>query len=356
MNLTAGNADTRTVVVHEFGHFLGLWHGMELPGVMATWLGAVRTELARDDRNGVKFLYSPDIGSATTATDVAGLVHEYLTTKVHTSELLGDPVMGVQRTRAGRGAIHLYDEFENLGDASSGECESRNPDPSDDGVDIPRTMTANSTASITVRVTFSRDGGRYDPGNARLNLYVNAWCDWNGDGVWGAGAEKILNLPGIAPEQAPGALPAGWERVPDRPLQIKHIFTVTVPADVAPRFWCRFRLDYGEDAGDVARISADLNQAEGLAQWGEVEDYEIARGARIEPDRNPDSPLCLSAPVGASKTCTWVVNARGSPVPSAVHGFMLSLAYDPNVITVNSATVIAPGFSGFSTTTLASAR
>ncbi len=48
-----------------------------------------------------------------------------------------------------------------------------------------------------------------------------------------------------------------------------------MPARIAPAVWFRFRLDYGEDVGHVAKQDPGLHEEQGTAQFGEVEDYVL---------------------------------------------------------------------------------
>ena len=52
-----------------------------------------------------------------------------------------------------------------------------------------------------------------------------------------------------------------------------YAFTIIPPAAVKLDFYWRFRLDYGEDVGQIQQVDPDLIQEKGPAQFGEVEDY-----------------------------------------------------------------------------------
>lgn len=117
-------------------------------------------------------------------------------------------------------------------------------------------------------------------------LYVNGYMDFDNDCVFD-----------------PGDLALWWEGVPDAPAGagalagipasvcsdiaasgnfVGHLctpnsiildFDVFVPAGAEANFYSRFRLDYGEDEGREQDINGDNDPAEGVAQFGEVEDY-----------------------------------------------------------------------------------
>jgi len=172
-----------------------------------------------------------------------------------------------------------------------------NADNFDDGVGLPIAFIPNVAQPITITVQTTVDDtgvgptGRYQDVAAK-RLYVNAWCDWNGDGDWVDAGEKIIGVGSptgqyqINPENfgpngrytigeaftdsnASGA----WEPGETQPegadtagkTERTFVEMVTPPAVIAAQYYCRFRLDYGEDVGNSF----------GPAQFGEVEDYLI---------------------------------------------------------------------------------
>jgi hypothetical protein len=152
---------------------------------------------------------------------------------------------------------------------------------------------------------FSQGKGRYNGTNTEQTLWLNAWADWNGNGIWGDEArEKVLDRVPIAPEtfgldgqytlgegffadNADDVFTPGIDRfdpdIHDQAGMPSQTFKcrVTVPPDVAPTFWWRFRLDYGENgsANDgIVHHSTEvggrqLAAEKGGALFGEVEDY-----------------------------------------------------------------------------------
>src|SRR5207249_3731089 len=81
---------------------------------------------------------------------------------------------------------------------------------------------------------------------------------------------------GVPPAVACTTVAASANFVPPAvctPTTITLNFNVLVPGTAADEFYCRYRLDLGEDEGAVANINGDLARAEFAAQYGEVEDY-----------------------------------------------------------------------------------
>jgi hypothetical protein len=196
-----------------------------------------------------------------------------------------------------------------------------NRDRFDDGVltgDGPIIFEAGNpfVLGVTVQCTIDDTGfgpnGRYEKEVPTRRLYLNAWADWDGDGIWADPGEKIVGsgsptgtvaidpetfggngrfTPGEAFNDANGngrwepgeTQPAGADIAGETTKQLQ--FIVVPPADIAKEFYVRVRLDYGEDAGRVANHSGDLDGPEGEARFGEVEDYRAtARGACCNRD------------------------------------------------------------------------
>ena len=146
-------------------------------------------------------------------------------------------------------------------------------DAGDDGVEFERVSASSIRLRVTVSV-FDRnvldDFGqpRYDSGDPSRRLYLNGWADWNGDGAWSA-TEKIVGMGAgavaIDPRQDPQFADDG---------RATYTFLVPVPvATVTDNFYYRFRLDYGEDVGEIDRADQTLQEEKGKARAGEVEDY-----------------------------------------------------------------------------------
>lgn len=181
-------------------------------------------------------------------------------------------------------------------------------------------MYAKVTSTISTRgfenaatPLASQGKGRYDARDAAKRLYLNAWADWNGNGVWEAG-EKIVsaaidpetfggdnaytlgesftdtNHNGVRDGNEPFTDTAGVDTCPPRLCT----FTIQVPNQIAPAFYFRFRLDYGENGTTVAleANSDDVNRLyvddKGGALFGEVEDY--SNQVPIVPLTPPEEP------------------------------------------------------------------
>jgi hypothetical protein len=145
-------------------------------------------------------------------------------------------------------------------------------DAFDDGVEFE--LISPSLIRVRVRVSVfdpqaveADETPRYERASPGKRLYLNAWADWNGDGVWAMDEQVIGGGPGafaIDPREDPQFTP-----------DASGVFTfdVPVPTVVSREFYFRFRLDYGEDAGEVQRLDPGLDQVRGTARFGEVEDY-----------------------------------------------------------------------------------
>lgn len=153
--------------------------------------------------------------------------------------------------------------------------------------------------------TIHRDRGRYAAWDPKRRLYLNAWADWNANGIWEAG-EKVISGPLDPEDWGDDSSYTLGEAFVDSDANgirtVDEVYTdiagvnsrlvscpVTVPADVAldQSFYWRFRLDYGENAttdsphpvsgATVGHHATEtervLDQALGGALWGEVEDH-----------------------------------------------------------------------------------
>ncbi len=179
-----------------------------------------------------------------------------------------------------------------------------NRDAWDDGVLIPGPFVPGGLTPVIVTVQSIIDDvgfgpmGRYDQAVAAKRLYLNAWADWNGDGLWATPGEKIIGTGSptgrvaIDPQtwgvngrytigeaftdsNGSGAWEPG-ETFTDTAgaTEAVYVFFVVAPPVIAPEFYLRFRLDYGEDVGVLANHSGNLAQDRGQARFGEVEDYK----------------------------------------------------------------------------------
>ena len=184
-----------------------------------------------------------------------------------------------------------------------GHTNEGNGDEFDDGVSFDGPIIPNVpvTVTVTVQTTIDETGfglvGRYEQASSTKRLYLNAWADWNGNGSWADPGEKIIGTGSPTGQVAIDPATFG----PDGKFTIGESFTdsngsgqwepgeafvdfagvtednfdymVTPPAVIADNFFFRFRLDFGEDAGNEANISGNLAGELGEAQFGEVEDF-----------------------------------------------------------------------------------
>jgi subtilisin family serine protease len=173
----------------------------------------------------------------------------------------------------------------------------------DDGVLIfpPFRPGKASIVQVTVECNVNDTGvgptGRYQAANPLKRLYLNAWVDWDGNGIWATPFEKVIGTfspTGQVPVDPQTFGPNNrftigepfidfngngkWEPGETCTEQVgrtsqKIQFVVVAPPVLPPIFYSRFRVDYGEDAGVIANASGSLFQEQGQAAFGEVEDY-----------------------------------------------------------------------------------
>lgn len=295
----AGTPDVQTVALHEIGHFIGLHHPSEIafanpPGPIMNGLLDVTSPagsttnhaLAAADENGIRFLYTPDLGDAPDPP--------YLS-RVHGAGPSGRVLNGLALTERGDGPVHLFGhppaEYERLGPVTSGECEAFQPpgaDSSDDGVSAyagivlggaPEIVLApgNNTISVTIQ---------YSPERAYNNqpeemLYLNGYIDSTGFGIFHL-ITRAFTWAGTdtATEFSENLLSATFD-AEKHEIGLQFSYFIGEPFPRAT--WMRVRLDYGEDEGSVVLnqtgkfggLSGDLGVAGGAAQFGEVEDYRV---------------------------------------------------------------------------------
>lgn len=270
----AGAHDLETIALHEFGHWLSLddlnalaFQKVVLHGIHPAGHPNKRSPFC-DDRSGAAYLYTP-MPAAQRCYDSP------CQNKAEGGCDLGDaPDTPYPSLENSNGARHKYipevdgvgkRNCEWLGDNVSYEVESRqvNRDTFDDGVIIGGNLVPGGNLMLTIQVSTRPPGAglgpRYIAGNANRVMYLNAWVDWNGNGIWAPG-EKIIN---------------GFQVV----AAGNYNFNIPIPpnAKVCKTTWLRVRLDYAENVGANRQLwtDASLNQPVGEAHFGEVEDYPI---------------------------------------------------------------------------------
>jgi len=302
--------DIQTIAMHEIGHGIGLHHvaagpdfdnpplgnfagaeDVDVDGdgvidtpIMRPAFDATATQiLYSDDENGCNYLYTPDLGDAPDPyrkifNQYPSLVHWIDTASV--SRILN----GVCLYLPGKGAEHLFGyfptyQYEWLGEAIDdhpAECESRQIDKDlfDDGVEFAGAFFAGMPTRVEIEISTSGLAGRYVSGMVNERLYLRGWFDWNGNGKWDIDELELWW------EGGPGftdAISPNWRRIyydhDNDNLELD--FDVTPPVLLFDVVWARFRLDYGEDCGLFGNIDGTLDNTEGAAQFGEVEDYRV---------------------------------------------------------------------------------
>jgi hypothetical protein len=155
------------------------------------------------------------------------------------------------------------------------DLDGRDGDANDDAVTFkivaPAALQIDVGVSILDRNIEAEDGTvGYDASDELKRLYLNAWADWDADGVWSQSDKIIGQAAGefaIDPRADPQFLDDN---------KASYRFTVPVPSTAAAgEIHFRFRLDFGEDVGQIRAVDATLHEEKGTAQFGEVEDYCI---------------------------------------------------------------------------------
>jgi len=387
--------DVRTAALHFIGHTLGLAHGALVDGqstpAMAPLRAAasgfpVRHHLSADDAAGVAFLYSPDLGDG---RDPGVGLPDSFPTRIRAGK--GRSLNNVDLDVIGNGAMHLYDSApgsgartEMLGFGVDGECNPRQVDLDsfDDGVRFVNGRVFSPDADKIVSVTISHArwqrygldacaGGVNAGQRCTLDdqcpdsrcapdpttfLYLNGWCDWNDDGLWDDFGEKVVKEAPINPLEPKDGWVAGLRDVGTMGTITKEIVIDPQPSSsMAEEFFCRFRLDWGEDAGEVANLSGNLDQSSGIAQYGEVEDYLVSSnltGARLFFP--PTHGGCLDPVPGEYSSCYLALERLGTDddSPAPIHAFNVAVEYDPSVISVTRVDVVHPVLSKTATTSI----
>jgi hypothetical protein len=148
--------------------------------------------------------------------------------------------------------------------------------------------------------------GRYSAWIPEKRIYIHGWADWNGNGIWEAW-EKFLEAP-VDPEtfgkdrkytlgepfvdaNRNGVWDFGENFTDVAGINsITYTCNINPPPWMAPFFWLRFRLDYGENGANNAvteksaySLEKDRSyvQEKGGALFGEVEDYPAVSLCKI---------------------------------------------------------------------------
>ena len=356
---------------HEIGHFLGLDHIFPLGGASNNNLNAVMEEfnwsgigphgggwtnivLKNPDRDGMNFLYCPDLGDA--PDPWMGVFNQYptlvhipasgrtLNAIVLDDDALGaEHILGIKPRQPLRNWTYEWLAIRQNGNVDS-ECEANivDKDPFDDGVTwYPNPPIWGRTMTVVEWIRYASD----NVGNAHNYLvrpmYANAWLDVNQNCIW---EEHFMNVPVVV---AP-------------PIGLNNVFltaaagSIGLPAavDGSKPVWLRCRLDWGEDVGLVDNIDGTLALPAGAAQFGEVEDYPFYCRNRYEqiwfcnPLPFPTYGYCMvvvGAPDPADQTVSAVVDGNdcfviGNPPPNTFY----SVTADETIIDYPVPTIIPP--------------
>lgn len=208
--------------------------------VVGLWLSGFEYQLhvAADNVNGIRDLS----GNFLIPNNIGGTVVFDITIKEIDFGDAPDPTYPTLRENDGARHIIVPDRVENgvfirgvyLGERITNDADGRpsaaaDGDDGDDGVVFNNRLIPGSTASITV--------------TASVAGFLDAWIDWNGDGVWSANEQVYVSQ----------ALLAG-----------ENDLTFNVPVTALTSAFARFRFS----------TAGGLSPA-GPADDGEVEDYEI---------------------------------------------------------------------------------
>ena len=278
------------IALHELGHFLGLNHtddrcvGVpasappdDAPGpasavMFSTYQSGTNVVLKQGDRDGANFLYSADLGD---------LPPPYKTAIRSTANQLGTindqpifaPANGAGHLFGyfGGGTIPRY-QYEWFGfskgkiDDHPSEVDPRPADDFDDGVKISGKCKADGTLDgclgvcVGVRTAADFRNRRHNYTNG-TPMFINGFFDWNDDGSFAGPGEHAIGQTGTR---------YGGFSVTEQGC---YGFCLHPPPGSKCKVKSRFRLDYREDVGEVARVDPILNLDGGFAQFGEVEDY-----------------------------------------------------------------------------------
>jgi len=275
--------------------------------------------LSRHDWDGLNFLYTPDLGDA---TDPAAGPRGRYQTLVH-----GDPdgttLNGVNLLAAGVGAEHLFgfppNRWEWLGakeDGSNLECEARVPDLDDfdDGLSIAGgRLLVGDSARVTVLVNATDPGGRYLAGIQGRSLHFNGYFDFNGNKLFEPAERAIFwsGVPGSTDAASPNFYPSLSDLTVNPMVLTFKVLASSQSVLLTDSLWVRARLDYGENEGRFLNRNGDLAPAQGVAQFGEVEDKRFATFTRLATLQCP--PAKAADPLHPANLEFCIQNQQSSP-------------------------------------------
>jgi Dockerin type I domain len=329
--------DIQTITTHEIGHLLGIAHTTDIGNhndaneeiMERTWdlfapgpagSGEANHTLKDDDKDACNFLYNPDLGDAPDKDQVYGTK---FSTLVH-GNVNSRTLNGVQLKNPWPGPVHLFGiknrqadnyTYEWLGDSLDSECEANvtNLDKYDDGVQFaPNPPQKGQPLGIMVVVNTAKDAATNEHDYTTDKLWINVWIDSDLDEQWEEGGEHIIH------------------ENRNKSDTIRH----TLPAfpNTDETVWLRARLDWGEDVGVVKKIDPKLQLTEGLAQFGEVEDYPLIHKTVTQYSSTDDPGTIEPGSVTTPNPWTGITTTDPVPTPNTVgakHWFSKKNLYVP---------------------------
>lgn len=265
--------------------------------------GVTNHLLSVDDTMACNWMYTPDLGDAPDACPwPPGAFNKYQS-KVHTTTVV-DTLNAQNVFDVAKGPDHLFGylgpaapagrqyrgmRYEWMGadmDDNAAECEARlqDADAFDDAVVFPDPLIRGQVNRFTVTLTHTNKVGRYDLGDTLRHMYFNGYFDWTQTCLFTPAQREIWwdGIPGTTVAKSPNWVSTAHTfATHPNPSTIIINYDVFVPLNAAPEFYCRFRLDYGENEARVRNVNGDLNPAEHVAQFGEVED-RICRTVEVD--------------------------------------------------------------------------
>jgi hypothetical protein len=328
---------------------------------------ACNQQLSSDDQAGCNFLYTADLGDGKDPYQV----------KIRNAAGTGRNLSGVPLASVRNGPFHLlgtpqpsglggpaparFSRFEWLGpneDGNAAECGPRqvNQDLFDDGMIVPGgSLDIGTTTRVRVLVSTNdrEPAGRYNPGTPTQQLYFNGYFDFNADQTFNNADLEIWwqGVPGTT-DDASANFNAGASNLGANPMVLA--FDLAVPSSVSnDTIWTRARLDYGEDEGRVANVNGDLAPAQGVAQFGEVEDsfaHGVATIANVlcppddivTPGDSLELQFCIEGKGGLAFEYDWLLTEQHGWLVSANPGATGSFFVEPGMSLCITAKVKVP--------------